>query len=67
MSIPVSQGMTQSVRQLIAVFKTASLESQRAQLFLLRFNQIELASILGQEQDLNLRPSGQGQHRSCLV
>lgn len=42
-------------------FKAPSFERQRLQLLPPGFNQVQPAGILGQEQDLNFRPGGQGQ------
>ncbi len=59
MSIPVIQSAIQALSQFIKCFKTPSFECQRTELFPPGFNQVQPASILGDELHLDFRPSGQ--------
>ena len=61
MSIPVSQGCGQSQHQFIGGLKTLALEGQGAQLLPPGFDEIEPAGVGRDEEQLNFRPSGQGQ------
>ena len=63
MSIPIVHSAVQSLCQFVQRLKAPALESQGAQLFEPRLNQVQPASVFRNELDLNLRPSGQSQSR----
>ena len=61
MCIPVLQGLVECGGQFIQVFEAPSFERQRTQLLPPRLDQVQPASILRDEQDLDFRPSRQGE------
>jgi hypothetical protein len=61
MLVPVIECKIQNLGEFIHGFKTPSLQGQRAQLLPPRFNQVEPASVLGNELHLHFRPGCQRQ------